>query len=261
MFAGMPLIMTQAQGPGHIAFSRDAPGELIPVPLQPGQSIDVREHLFLVATTNVHYDWFQTNIWFTTQNGNETETHYPIGMFMDRFTAPQAPGLLLLHAAGNVFVRELGPRRNDPGQADGAGVQRSQRADAPALRTSRALILKRLGSWGIAIIWLRADRAGRVGVQSGRSSGRRAVRLRPDLRRVARQHAPNFSVRDRAGLVAKRVWRSARSQLRDETTEMAPARGGSRDRAGSSTRPIVRSAPNHRTLALSRRAALRTRSA
>jgi Mitochondrial biogenesis AIM24 len=26
MFAGLPVIMTQAQGPGHIAFSRDAPG-------------------------------------------------------------------------------------------------------------------------------------------------------------------------------------------------------------------------------------------
>ncbi len=37
MFAGMPLIMTQAQGPGHIAFSQDAPGELIALPLQPGQ--------------------------------------------------------------------------------------------------------------------------------------------------------------------------------------------------------------------------------
>ena len=30
-------------------------------------------------------------------------------MFMDRFSAPQAPGLLLLHAAGNVFVRDLAP--------------------------------------------------------------------------------------------------------------------------------------------------------
>ena len=31
MFAGLPLIMTQAEGPGHIAFSKDDPGELIPV--------------------------------------------------------------------------------------------------------------------------------------------------------------------------------------------------------------------------------------
>src|SRR5512143_131579 len=58
MFAGMPLIMTQAQGPGRIAFSRDEPGETIALPLQPGQVVDVREHLFMVATSHVAYDWF-----------------------------------------------------------------------------------------------------------------------------------------------------------------------------------------------------------
>src|SRR5690242_7726824 len=63
MFAGLPLIMTQAQGPGHIAFSRDAPGEMIALPIQPGQAVDVREHLFMVATGNVAYDWFQSGIW------------------------------------------------------------------------------------------------------------------------------------------------------------------------------------------------------
>ena len=107
MMGGLPLVMTQAQGPGHIAFSQDTPGELIAMPLQHGQGIDVREHLFLAATGNVGYDWFQTNIWFQTRNGNDTETHYPTGRVMDRFMATGAPGLLLLHAAGNVFVRHL----------------------------------------------------------------------------------------------------------------------------------------------------------
>ena len=109
LIGGLPLVMTQAQGPGHIAFSHDGAGELIALPLQPGQSIDVREHLFLAATGSVHYDWFQTNVWFRTRNGNETETHYPLGQVMDRFGSAQQPGLLLLHAAGNVFVRELAP--------------------------------------------------------------------------------------------------------------------------------------------------------
>jgi uncharacterized protein (AIM24 family) len=109
VFAGLPLIMTQAHGPGHIAFSKDDPGELIPVALQPGESVDVREHMFLAATGNVAYDWFQTGVWFKTQSGNDSETHYPVGMFMDRFEAPQTPGLLLLHAGGNVFVRHLAP--------------------------------------------------------------------------------------------------------------------------------------------------------
>ncbi len=107
VFAGMPIFMTQAQGPGHIAFSRDAPGELLALPLQPGQSVDVREHFFLVATGQIAYGWNNTNVWFTTRKGDETETHYPMGMFMDRFSAGKMPGLLLIHASGNVFVRTL----------------------------------------------------------------------------------------------------------------------------------------------------------
>ena len=109
LFAGLPLIMTQAAGPGRIAFSKDAPGELIALPLDAGQSIDVREHVFMIATNTTAYDWFQTGIWFCTQNGKDTETHYPIGMFMDRFSAGQSPGLVLLHGQGNVFVRNLQP--------------------------------------------------------------------------------------------------------------------------------------------------------
>jgi len=112
-FAGMPIFMTQAKGPGHIAFSRDLPGELLALPLQPGQAVDVREHFLLAATDQVDYGWANSNIWFTTrhQHGDETEyeTHYPLGMFMDRFSASKMPGLLLLHASGNVFVRQLAP--------------------------------------------------------------------------------------------------------------------------------------------------------
>ncbi len=165
LFAGMPLVMTEAHGPGHIAFSRDAPGELIPVPLQPGQSLDVREHLFLAATSSVQYDWFQTNVWFSTQQGNDTETHYPVGNFMDRFAANQAPGLLMLHAAGNVFVRDLAPRETilekptalvfkDP------SVQMHLHFERPGT------VWSGWGSWGNRYIWLRLVGPGRVGVQS-----------------------------------------------------------------------------------------------
>lgn len=107
LLAGLPIVMTEAKGPGHIAFSRDEPGEMIALPLQPGQSVDVREHLFLAATSQINYGWFQTGIWFTTGSGNDRESHYPVGQFMDRFHAAAAPGLLLLHASGNVFVRTL----------------------------------------------------------------------------------------------------------------------------------------------------------
>jgi uncharacterized protein (AIM24 family) len=107
MLAGMPLIMMQAHGPGHVAFSEDAPGELVVIPLQQGQEVDVREHRFLVAGANVTYDWFQSNIWYTTRSGNDSETHYPLGRFVDRFRAESGPGLLLLHSPGNTFVRDL----------------------------------------------------------------------------------------------------------------------------------------------------------
>ncbi len=109
LFAGMPLVMVEAKGPGHIAFSRDVPGELVAVPLDVGQEIDVREHVFMVASGSVAYDWFPTGVWYRTQNGDETEMHYPMGMFMDRFSAPARPGLLLLHGAGNLFTRTLQP--------------------------------------------------------------------------------------------------------------------------------------------------------
>jgi uncharacterized protein (AIM24 family) len=107
MMAGLPLIMMRAAGPGHIAFSADHPGDTIAVPLQHGQAVDVAEHRFLVATGNVAYDWQQSGIWFTTQDGDDTEWHYPVGQFIDRFAAQGAPGLLLLHAPGNVFIRDL----------------------------------------------------------------------------------------------------------------------------------------------------------
>lgn len=165
LFAGMPLIMTQAQGPGHIAFSRDAPGEMISVPIHPGQTLDVKEHLFLAATSNVAYDWFNTDVWFRTKNGDDTETHYPVGMFMDRFVSPQTPGLLLLHGAGNVFIRQLGPGQTilikptalvfkDP------TVQMHLHFEQPSAGFSG------WGSWSNRYMWLRLIGPGRVAVQS-----------------------------------------------------------------------------------------------
>src|SRR5499427_8046534 len=85
-----PMMMRGARGPGHIAFSRDAPGEMVPVPLQPGMAVDVREHIFMVATNQVRYDWFNTGVWFQTRHGDDTETHYPLGMYMDRFSTSGA---------------------------------------------------------------------------------------------------------------------------------------------------------------------------
>jgi uncharacterized protein (AIM24 family) len=111
MRAGLPLILAQATGPGRIALSEDRPGEVIAVPIHRGTAVDVQEHHFLAATSHVSYAAQQTGVWFQTRkqtsDGTETETHYPIGRYMDSFSAPNDHGLLLLHAGGNAFMREL----------------------------------------------------------------------------------------------------------------------------------------------------------
>jgi uncharacterized protein (AIM24 family) len=104
--AGMPLVMMEATGPGRIAFSDDDPGEVIAVPLEAGQSIDVTEHHFLVATGAVSYTWVNTVAWWAIGPTNEREVIFPRGRYTDRFTA-QERGLLLLHARGNTFIRDL----------------------------------------------------------------------------------------------------------------------------------------------------------
>lgn len=99
-FAGMPFIISIAQGPGRVAFSRDATGELVVMPLHPGVELDVREHAFLLASHHIDYTYVRIkglrNILFGGQ-----------GMFMDRFVTSNAPGLLILHGYGNVFERTL----------------------------------------------------------------------------------------------------------------------------------------------------------
>jgi len=98
--AGMPFIISIAHGPGRIAFSRDATGELVVLPLHPGMELDVREHAFLLASHHISYSYVRIkglrNILFGGQ-----------GMFMDRFVTSDQPGLLLLHGYGNVFERVL----------------------------------------------------------------------------------------------------------------------------------------------------------
>jgi uncharacterized protein (AIM24 family) len=157
-FAGLPIVMATAHGPGHVAFSQDAPGELIALPLNVGQSVEVREGPFLVATGQIHYDWFSSNVWYQTREG----THYPVGRFMDRFTAVERHGLLLLHGRGNVFVRRL----------DG---QQTLYVKPPSLifkepGVTMSICIEHPGNfnqwWQRRYIWLRLSGTGRVAIQS-----------------------------------------------------------------------------------------------
>jgi uncharacterized protein (AIM24 family) len=99
---GMPHIVTVANGPGRIAFSRDAPGELVVLPLHPGMELDVREHAFLVASHSVQYSFIRIK-------GLVNLLHGGNGMYVDRFVTAGYPGMLLLHGNGNVLERTLRP--------------------------------------------------------------------------------------------------------------------------------------------------------
>ncbi len=101
-FSGLQIFISTAKGPGNIAFSREAPGQIVALRLRPGQSVDVREHQFLLATSNVQYDFF----W---QQGLANVIFSRAGLFIDRFVAQQGEGLVLIHGYGNVFEKTLAP--------------------------------------------------------------------------------------------------------------------------------------------------------
>jgi uncharacterized protein (AIM24 family) len=194
--AGLPLVMIQATGPGHIAFSHDNPGELVAVPLQAGSSVDVREHQMVVATSSVAYDWIDANVWFRASDyqgdssggmgllrmgmdmaggnanvgsrrndPNQTDWRYPLGQYVDRFTAEGRHGLVLVQGGGNTFVRDLAEGETllvkppsflfkDP------TVQMQLHVEYPHAG------FKFWRSWGNRYLWLRLWGPGRVGVQS-----------------------------------------------------------------------------------------------
>ena len=158
LWAGLPLVMLQARGPGRIAFSRDAPGELIAVPLEAGASIDVPKGSFLVASGQIRYDWLPSGVWYLTPHGYS----YPVGRYLDRFTAVDGHGLLLLHGSGNVFVRQL-----EAGQA--LFVKPSALVYADPRVTLSLLIEHPRGFnnyWRRRYVWLCLSGPGRVAIQS-----------------------------------------------------------------------------------------------
>ncbi len=165
--AGMPLMMVEAHGPGHVALSENHAGEVVALPLQRGQQMWVKEHRFLTATGNVRYDWHQTGVWYTTGSGDDQETHYPMGQFGDVFGAHQAPGMLLLHAPGNVFIRDLQPGQHlliQPSSLLYRDVTVQMHLHLEYPRNMGFAFWQ--GRWSYRSIWVRLTGPGRVAVQS-----------------------------------------------------------------------------------------------
>ena len=92
----------------------------------------------VAATGGLTYDWIDSGIWFQTSGSgrqdeaggakilrmgldltgvggereerrqDETAWHYPVGQYVDRFTAGDRPGAVLVQVGGNALLRDLG---------------------------------------------------------------------------------------------------------------------------------------------------------
>ena len=153
--AGMPIFMTEARGPGEVAFSRDGVGHVFPIHLHPGQGILVREHQFLAATGHLDYT-------FSRVKGLGSMLFGQSGFFVDHFSARQHEGVLWLHGYGNVFEKTLAPNEQidvEPGGWIYRDVNVRMDVQMFGLRTGM------FGGSG-NLIWNRFTGPGRVGIQS-----------------------------------------------------------------------------------------------
>ena len=102
MMAGMQIFITEAVGPGQIAFSRDGVGHVFGIHMKQGEGLHVREHQFLAATGNVNYSYERIR-------GVSNMLFGGTGFFIDKFDCPDGNGILWLHGYGNVFEKVLAP--------------------------------------------------------------------------------------------------------------------------------------------------------
>ncbi|MGI9089700.1 MAG: AIM24 family protein [Gemmatimonadaceae bacterium] len=155
VLSGMPIFMTQAKGPGHIAFSRDGAGQILPIHLTRGQSLDVREHQFLAATDTIDFT-------FQRVRGFANILFSQSGLFIDTFTA-RADGVVWLHGYGNVFEVTLGSGEQidvEPGGWVYKDPSVSLETEMMSLSTGF------FASGGGQLVFNRFTGPGRVGIQS-----------------------------------------------------------------------------------------------
>ena len=186
--AGLDFFITRSVGPGRIAFSRDSPGQCIPLHLRQGQELHVREHQFVAATDNLDYT-------FERVKGVRNMLLGGSGFFMDKFRATNGDALVWLHGHGNVFLVNLEAGEQidveagrlavqGPDGEDGGGDHGPQ--DGPVRRRRQAHLepLHRPGPAGDPdAVHLAAGgrRERHRRRRHGRHRGRRARRARPRI--------------------------------------------------------------------------------
>ena len=158
--------MIEAHGPGRIGVAENRAGEVIALPLRRRQPVCVRPGRFLCATGNVKYRWQSSVVCYSTMMA---EREYPMGGWTLTLHAAGRQGLVLLHASGDAFVRDL---------ADDEGVLVSPSSllywedtvdlslhlelpYVPGQHVRRAI-------WRSSKIWLRVCGPGRVAIDSAR---------------------------------------------------------------------------------------------
>ena len=155
VLAGMPILMTEAQGPGQIGFSRDGAGHIFAIHLNRGEGIEMREHQFLAATASVDYT-------FTRVKGIANMLLGGTGFFIDHFSAQQGEGIVWVHGYGNVFEVTLAAGEQIDVEPGGwIFKDRTVQMDTQFQKLSTGLF----ASAG-QLVWNRFIGPGRIGIQS-----------------------------------------------------------------------------------------------
>ncbi len=174
--AGLDFFVTRAIGPGRIAFSRDSPGQCIPLHLRQGDELHVREHQFIAATDNLDYD-------FERIKGARNMLLGGSGFFMDKFRATDGDALVWLHGHGNVFEVHLDAGEQLDVEAGALAVQGPHRQARVRLHGAEDRALRRRGQAHVEPFHrtrapgpanhVRLAHGGRRGGRHGASGGRR----------------------------------------------------------------------------------------
>ena len=151
ILAGLPVYVTEAHGPGKIAFSRDAPGQVLFLELKPGSAIHVREHQFLFSTSAVNYSYYRVK-------GLSNMLYGHTGFFIDSF---EGSGILALHGYGNVFSKNLAAGETIDVEPGGFFYK-----DASVQMSTNSMGLKSGLFGGFTFMMNRFTGPGRLGIQS-----------------------------------------------------------------------------------------------